>query len=200
MARLSLEGEMSKLSGIELKRARLVPSSVFASPDEVLQAGARQMMNHRGPEFAAVLRTATGVWLPGGRQWRLTDAYLDTRTHRELEALLERGGVIGGTSAGASVQASFMVRGAPEGNHIVIAPGRTRGFGFLRNAAVDQHLLFNASHKARPFSVPRPEQGQAWHRVIDTAHAEQPKGALRAGTRYPLRERTLAVLRLQKIE
>jgi hypothetical protein len=38
MARLSLEGEMSKLSGIELKRARLVPSSVFASPDDVLRA------------------------------------------------------------------------------------------------------------------------------------------------------------------
>ena len=29
---------MGKLSGIELKRARLVPSAVFASPDEVLQA------------------------------------------------------------------------------------------------------------------------------------------------------------------
>jgi hypothetical protein len=27
---------MGKLSGIELKRARLVPSSAFASPDEVL--------------------------------------------------------------------------------------------------------------------------------------------------------------------
>jgi hypothetical protein len=35
---LRLEGEMGKLSGIELKRARLVPSAVFASPDEVLQA------------------------------------------------------------------------------------------------------------------------------------------------------------------
>lgn len=28
-------------------------------PDEVLQAGARQMMNHRGPEFAGVLRRVT---------------------------------------------------------------------------------------------------------------------------------------------
>jgi hypothetical protein len=37
-AGLRLEGAMGKLSGIELKRARLVPSSVFASPDEVLQA------------------------------------------------------------------------------------------------------------------------------------------------------------------
>jgi hypothetical protein len=29
---------MGKLSGIELKRARLVPSAVFASPDEVLRS------------------------------------------------------------------------------------------------------------------------------------------------------------------
>jgi hypothetical protein len=29
---------MGKLNGIELKRARLVPSSAFASPDEVLDA------------------------------------------------------------------------------------------------------------------------------------------------------------------
>jgi suppressor of ftsI len=90
--------------------------------------------------FTAVLRDATGVWISGGRQWRLTDAYLGTRTLAELHALLERGGVIGGTSAGASVQPSFMVRGAPEGNHIMMAPGYTTGFGFLRNAAVDQHL------------------------------------------------------------
>lgn len=93
------------------------------------------------PGFAAPLREATGVWIPGGRQWRLTEVYLGTATQRELFALLDRGGVIGGTSAGASVQASFMVRGSPTGNHIVVAPGYEEGFGFLRNVAVDQHLL-----------------------------------------------------------
>lgn len=92
-------------------------------------------------EFVAPLRQATGVWIPGGRQWRLADVYLGTRTHRELFALLARGGVIGGTSAGASIQASYMVRGAHEGNHIVMAPGHEQGFGFLRGVAVDQHLL-----------------------------------------------------------
>ena len=35
-----------------------------------------------------------------GRQWRLVDAYLGTRTQREIEAVLSRGGVIGGSSAG----------------------------------------------------------------------------------------------------
>jgi cyanophycinase len=91
--------------------------------------------------FTAAIRRATGVWMPGGRQWRLADAYLDTRTQQELFALLRRGGVIGGTSAGASIQPSYMVRGAPEGNHIMMADGYERGFGLLRDVAVDQHLL-----------------------------------------------------------
>ena len=93
------------------------------------------------PAFVAPLRQAHGVWFPGGRQWRLVDAYLDTRVHRELEALLARGGVVGGTSAGATILGSYLVRGAREGNHIVMAPGYEEGFGLLRGAAVDQHLL-----------------------------------------------------------
>jgi len=43
-------------------------------------------------EFAAPITKARGVWFPGGRQWRLVDAYADTRTERELHALLARGG------------------------------------------------------------------------------------------------------------
>jgi cyanophycinase len=91
--------------------------------------------------FVKPLRQARGVWIGGGRQWRLADAYLDTATERELHALLDRGGVIGGSSAGASIQASYLVRGAPEGNQIMMAAGHERGFGFLRDAAVDQHVL-----------------------------------------------------------
>ena len=91
--------------------------------------------------FVAPLRAARGVWIGGGRQWHLTDSYLDTRTQFELMALLGRGGVIGGSSAGASIQASYMVRGAVEGNQVMMAPGYERGLGFLRGVAVDQHLL-----------------------------------------------------------
>src|SRR5687768_1099672 len=91
--------------------------------------------------FVAPLREATGVWIPGGRQWRLADSYLGTRTMTELNNVLKRGGVIAGTSAGASIQASYMVRGAVEGNTVMMAPGHEVGFGFLRNVAVDQHLL-----------------------------------------------------------
>jgi cyanophycinase len=91
--------------------------------------------------FAAPLKAARGVWFGGGRQWRLVDAYLGTRTERALLAVLARGGVIGGSSAGATIQGSYLVRGAREGNHIMMAHGYEVGFGYLRGVAIDQHLL-----------------------------------------------------------
>jgi len=91
--------------------------------------------------FVDVLIRADGVWIPGGRQWRLVDAYLGTRVHQELFRVLERGGVVGGTSAGASIQASFLVRGDPETNQVVVSEDYEQGFGLLSGAAVDQHLL-----------------------------------------------------------
>lgn len=93
------------------------------------------------PTFTAPLAEAGGVWFPGGRQWRLVDAYLGTRVHDELFRILERGGVVGGTSAGASIQASFLVRGDPETNQILLSPEYEEGFGLLSGTAVDQHLL-----------------------------------------------------------
>ena len=90
--------------------------------------------------FASPLNEATGVWFSGGRQWRLVDVYLETTTHQHLERLLNRGGIIGGNSAGASALASFLLRGG-EFNAEIIATEREKGFGFLRNVAVDQHLL-----------------------------------------------------------
>lgn len=110
-------------------------------------AAAITVLHTRSPEvanseaFVAPLNDATGVWIPGGRQWRLVDAYLGTRTHDALFDLLGRGGVVGGTSAGASILASFLVRGDPETNQIIVAQDYTEGFGLLSESAVDQHLL-----------------------------------------------------------
>jgi len=55
-------------------------------------------------EFVAPLKKARGVFFPGGRQWRLADSYLGTRTEKELRHVLNRGGVIAGSSAGATIQ------------------------------------------------------------------------------------------------
>ena len=90
--------------------------------------------------FVAPLRRARGVHFGGGRQWRLADAYLHTRTHRELLGVLARGGVISGSSAGATIMGSFLVRGDTATNTVMMGD-HVEGFGLLRNVAIDQHLL-----------------------------------------------------------
>jgi cyanophycinase len=92
-------------------------------------------------EFVAPLKTAKLVWFVGGRQWRLADSYLNTRTQKELFALLDRGGAIAGSSAGATIQGSYLVRGAVEGNEAMISPGHEIGLGFVKNIAIDQHVI-----------------------------------------------------------
>jgi cyanophycinase len=90
--------------------------------------------------FVEPLKTAQGVFFFGGRQWRLVDAYAGTRTEREIRAVLDRGGVIGGSSAGASIQGSFLVRGDTETNEVMMGDHQV-GFGYLRNVGIDQHVL-----------------------------------------------------------
>lgn len=90
--------------------------------------------------FVKPIRAARGVFFAGGRQWRLADSYPDTLTHKALAEVLARGGVVGGSSAGASILSSFMVRGDTKSNEQMIGD-HTVGLGFLKNAAIDQHLL-----------------------------------------------------------
>ena len=93
-------------------------------------------------EFAKVLRDAKGVWFDGGRQWNIVDSYANTLTYREFHKVLERGGVIGGSSAGATIQGDYLVRGAIAGSEIVMTPEpeHEHGFAFLRKVAIDQHI------------------------------------------------------------
>lgn len=90
--------------------------------------------------FAKPLATARGVFFGGGRQWRLADSYLNTRVHRALQGVLDRGGVLGGSSAGATILGSFLVRGDTKGNELMVGD-HVEGFAFLKNSAIDQHLL-----------------------------------------------------------
>lgn len=92
-------------------------------------------------QFAAPLARAGGVWFEGGRQWHLVDSYAGTKTERGFHDVLARGGVVGGSSAGASILSSYMLRGARSGNEIIMAPGYEVGFGFLRGVAIDQHVV-----------------------------------------------------------
>lgn len=85
--------------------------------------------------FVAPLKEATAVWIGGGQQSRLAAAYQGTAVERELIAFLERGGVIGGTSAGAAIQSQVMIA---SGNPI---PEIKQGFDLVPDAIIDQHFL-----------------------------------------------------------
>ena len=92
------------------------------------------------PVFLERIRKAKGVFFGGGDQSRLADAYLGTRLHQELTALLERGGTIMGTSAGASIMGSILVGGDHRKT-----PDRKfqlpEGLAFMKHTAIDQHVL-----------------------------------------------------------
>ncbi|HEY0872166.1 MAG TPA: cyanophycinase [Vicinamibacterales bacterium] len=92
--------------------------------------------------FVKDLREADAVWFNGGRQWNIVDSYANTLTYREFHKVLERGGVIGGSSAGATIQGEYLVRGDTSGPNVVMTdePNHQRGFEFLRKTAIDQHI------------------------------------------------------------
>ena len=95
--------------------------------------------------FVRPIREARGVWLSGGRQWRLADAYVHTAVHREIQAVLDRGGVVGGSSAGATILGDYLVRGDTATN-VTMMGDHEEGMAFLKGVAIDQHLLRRNRH------------------------------------------------------
>lgn len=116
-------------------------SEAFLDPWRRLGARSVQLVSARSPKLANAARFvhaiagATGVWLGGGDQEWLTATYSGTEIEREIKRLLERGGVVGGSSAGAAVMSPLMIAGgrsdAVEAN----------GFGLLPDSVIDQHFL-----------------------------------------------------------
>jgi cyanophycinase len=96
----------------------------------------------------------TGIWFTGGDQTRLAPILLGTPALRAMHGAYERGGVVGGTSAGAAVLSDSMLTGNqhPPGDTLgyygdefpTIARGVIQvapGLGFLHGAIVDQHFI-----------------------------------------------------------
>lgn len=91
-------------------------------------------------QLLAPLEKAHGVWIDGGRTYRIMDAYQHTRAHRMLREVLARGGVVAGSSAGCQVLGDFLVRGNPNSNKDLVFPGYETGFGLLRGVILDAHF------------------------------------------------------------
>ena len=124
------------------------PEKADAETSWLTKAGAKSVsvVHARSREEAEseslleILRKADGIWFGGGRQWRFVDAYEGTACYEAFHDVLKRGGVIGGSSAGATIQGEYLVRGSPLGNTIMMAEGYERGFNFLPGTAIDQHF------------------------------------------------------------
>jgi cyanophycinase len=102
---------------------------------EVVVLHARDREEALGEGFVEPLRTASCAWLVGGRQGRLEERYVGTPVEQELHALLRRGGVVGGSSAGSAILSRVMIHhGNPD-------PVEGTGFGILPGIIVDQHFL-----------------------------------------------------------
>ena len=101
---------------------------------------ARELKDVEDPKNLEILKEAKGVWFGGGRQWRFVDAYEGTKAHELFRDVLRRGGVIGGSSAGATIQGDYLCRGSPLNNTEMMCEGYERGLGFLPGVAIDQHF------------------------------------------------------------
>lgn len=120
-------GALLSAQMLQQEGARRVQAVSSLQPDEVIQS----------------LREARGVWIPGGDQ----SLFMERLGHfpefrRALQAVLGRGGVVGGTSAGASLMGAWMpVAEMREKALVPQAVPTAPGLSLLPSALVDQHLL-----------------------------------------------------------
>ncbi|TRZ83294.1 MAG: hypothetical protein D4R91_01120 [Sediminibacterium sp.] len=92
------------------------------------------------PKNLELMRNAKGLYFGGGDQQLIADAYAGTKLYDEFIALLNRGGVIMGTSAGATIMGSLMVGGDAR-DDISKKYAFNDAFSFMTHTALDQHVL-----------------------------------------------------------
>ncbi len=89
----------------------------------------------------SVFDGAAGVFFSGGDQLRIASQIGDTPIERRVREIHEAGGLIAGTSAGASVMSETMlVGGTSSESHRIGDLNMAPGLGLIRNAIIDQHF------------------------------------------------------------
>jgi cyanophycinase len=87
------------------------------------------------------LANATGVFFTGGDQLRISSQIGDTPVERRIREIHAEGGVIAGTSAGASVMSDTMlVSGSSAESHRIGDLRLAAGLGLIHDVIIDQHF------------------------------------------------------------
>lgn len=156
VGRVTILRRFVRLSGGRAARLVIIPTA-SSVPDEVVSVystvfsrlGVKEIASVNPPsrsasaddELVAGIDEATGIFLSGGNQLRLSQLLVGTPLGDALVRAYQRGAVIAGTSAGASVMSQFMISMGDEG----VTPRQrssqlTVGLGLLPGVIVDQHF------------------------------------------------------------
>lgn len=106
---------------------------------QVVDINNREIAND--DEICKQIEDSNGIFFTGGDQLRITSILGGTKAHAEIKRVYEKGGVIIGTSAGASAMSSTMVvkgndNEPPKKCTTKMAPG----IGLLEKTIIDQHF------------------------------------------------------------
>ncbi len=105
--------------------------------------------------MVAKMKDVTGVFYSGGDQVLLTAALLNTKVQAKVAEIYAKGGVVGGTSAGAAVMSRIMITGNEllnkdsSASFFTLTKGNVEtkeGFGFVTEAVIDQHFVVRKRH------------------------------------------------------
>lgn len=97
--------------------------------------------NTHDHETLALLDGAAGVFFSGGDQLRISSQIGDTPIEKRIREIWCEGGVLAGTSAGASVMSdTMMVRGSSAETHRIGDLQMAPGLGLVRDVIIDQHF------------------------------------------------------------
>ncbi len=156
LGRRAVLSEFVALAGGPQARIAIVPTASSLGPEivEVYEAlfrrlGAAEVFGLRpetreeaaDPAMVARLEEATGIFMTGGNQLKLSAIVNGTPFGDGIVAAHERGVAVAGTSAGASIQSSHMVAfgsggATPKQRMTQLAAG----LGLIRDVVIDQHF------------------------------------------------------------
>lgn len=147
--------EFIRLSGGDEARIAIVPTAssiesaglrykalfqnIGAKSAEVVYIGTREDANES--DNLDIVANATGVFLTGGNQMRLSSIIGGTQLEQLVRERHEAGAVVAGTSAGASILSAHMVAmGASGATPKLRMAQMFAGFGLISNVIIDQHF------------------------------------------------------------
>lgn len=138
-ARIAIVATASSFATEVAERYRDVFTDLGAARVDAILAQARPAAND--DTHAALVDGATGVFLTGGNQLRLSSTIGGTRLSRAIEERYHAGAVVAGTSAGASALSTHMIAFGASG----LTPKQrmaqiSAGLGLLPGVIIDQHF------------------------------------------------------------